>query len=36
MESLGAIIVDDIDFEDWKPASGQREDLTDNVFLRDG
>ncbi|KAJ5088765.1 amidase [Penicillium angulare] len=32
---LGAIIIDDIDFENWKPGSGQREDLFGDILLRE-
>ncbi|KAJ6179652.1 amidase [Penicillium mononematosum] len=32
---LGAIIVEDVDFEHWKPGSGQREDLFGDVLLRE-
>ncbi|KAJ5626815.1 amidase [Penicillium herquei] len=32
---LGAVIIDDVDFENWKPGSGQREDLCGDILLRE-
>ncbi|KAK9854625.1 putative amidase [Penicillium brevicompactum] len=36
MASLGSTIIQNVDFEEWKPGSGQRENTTVNVFLRHG
>lgn len=36
MTTLGSAIVDDIEFEEWKPGSGQREDLFADVILSEG
>ena len=33
--SLGATIIDDVDFEAWKPAHRLREDLWGDVMLRE-
>ncbi|KAL1875210.1 hypothetical protein Daus18300_003281 [Diaporthe australafricana] len=35
IHTLGATIVDDIDFDHWKPGSGQREDLFGDILLRE-
>ncbi|KAJ5737504.1 amidase [Penicillium malachiteum] len=32
---LGAIIIDEVDFEHWKPRTGQQEDLFGDVLLRE-
>lgn len=36
IQSLGATIVDDVDFEQWVPSGGLREDLFGDVMLREG
>lgn len=36
VRSLGAVIVDGTDFQEWRPGSGQREDLFGDIMLRDG
>ena len=33
---LGAVIIDDDDFDNWKPNAGQREDLFGDILLREG
>ncbi|KAJ6007673.1 amidase [Penicillium herquei] len=35
LHDLGAIIIDDVEFEHWKPCTGQREDLFGDVLLRE-
>ncbi|KAK0668450.1 amidase [Cercophora samala] len=35
LRSLGAIIVEDVDFEKWKPGGRQREDLMGDILLRE-
>ncbi|TQV97343.1 amidase [Cordyceps javanica] len=35
IRSLGATVIDDVDFEIWKPGSGLREDLAADIMLRE-
>lgn len=36
LKSMGATVVDDVEFSEWKPSSSQREELFDNIMLREG
>ena len=36
VKALGATVVDDAEFSNWRPNSSVREDLFDNVVLREG
>ncbi|KAG4437816.1 hypothetical protein IFR05_006703 [Cadophora sp. M221] len=36
IESLGAIVIENIDFPEWRPSTGMREDLFDEIMLREG
>lgn len=35
IQSLGATVVDDMDFEAWRPSAGLRDDLFGDVMLRE-
>ncbi|XWW92117.1 hypothetical protein V2A60_000039 [Cordyceps javanica] len=35
IRSLGATVIDDVDFEMWKPGAGLREDLAADIILRE-